>query len=74
LNRLPDPAESAKGGYHIPNNQPLFSKLRDKSLEAFKQWGNELCSHLGLLDDGSISKVEWEESWNKFHQEKDDKL
>lgn len=43
-----------------------MSGLRDKSLQAFKDYVMELVKHLGIKDDGTITEEKWEKKWRKF--------
>lgn len=44
----------------------LVSGLRDKSLQAFKDYIMEIIEHLGIKDDRTIPEEEWEKKWRKF--------
>ncbi len=54
----------------MTERKPLFfSRPKDKSLEAFKAWINEMAQKLGVKQSDKKSEMteeEWVESWKKF--------
>lgn len=45
-----------------------FSKLQDKSLEAYKAWVNAIYFHLTGRTDDTKTDAQWETSWKEFWQ------
>jgi len=45
-----------------------FSKLPDKSLEAYKAWVNAIYFHLTGRTDDTKTDAQWETSWKEFWQ------
>jgi hypothetical protein len=49
----------------------LYTRPRDKTLEAFKAWIIQMTEHLTGKkgDDGSMTEQEWIEAWKKFWED-----
>ena len=45
-----------------------YSKLQDKSLEAYKAWVNAIYFHLTGRTDDTKTDEQWEQSWREFWQ------
>ena len=45
-----------------------YSKLQDKSLEAYKAWVSAIYFHLTGRTDDTKTDAQWERSWREFCQ------
>jgi hypothetical protein len=53
-------------------NKPFLSRPKDRTLEAYKAWMNEILDH--MLPDGKplvMPEEKWEEGWKKFWSKAD---
>ena len=50
------------------SEKALFSRLDDRSLEAYKAWINGIIKHVTGKEGGrdSLTEEEWREGWRKF--------
>ncbi|MEO8356478.1 MAG: hypothetical protein ABI621_11220 [Chloroflexota bacterium] len=56
----------------MTNEKVNLSRPKDESLEAFKDWIQELTNRLTgkTGDDGSMTDEAWEEQWKRFWKDK----
>jgi len=59
-------ANSLKGRIFMAKQKVLFSRPKDKSLEAYKAWILDMCEHLTGKRENDISEERWIAFWKAF--------
>ncbi len=68
-NKTQEEAEPAKAS--AAETKVLLSGLRDRSLQAYKDFIMEIVSHMGIQDDGSTTDEKWEARWREYWKNAD---